>query len=433
MKRSQREAAARGSTHLLRLSLPAVRSNGSFEGADILAESAAVPAVLLCQAYRSVMTWALTPAAEHPGLFPDGAEEEGRRLLEASAVPPELLPALGTVCELLGDPPGADPKRVAEACARIADWAEQRGDAPATALRFMQAAATCSPNDARIAYRAGRIARQRASWDVAELWFRHSSTVGRRSHDWEAHATAYLGLGNTYYHQGRYSLAKREHMKALRVSKRHGLQELQGRAYHDLLVLANMTCDNENAETIAQKAFRAYGPLHPNIPSLAYDIAYFWHQHGHYSRALRVFRALLPHFTKPEQRLLAMGSIGRGAAECGQKDLFDEVWSEMWQLVSELGSSTTTVPPAMLHLAQGAMRLGEWTRAETATRHSLEIAQLRQEVDAIEEAERLLQLALARKAPLDSVPASSHEVSASESENFAADLVTSLETAASVP
>lgn len=428
MKRSQREAAARGSTHLLRLSLPAVRSNGSFEGADILAEAAAVPAVLLCQVYRSVMTWALTPSAEHPGLFPAGAAEESRRLLEASTVPAELRPAVEAACELLSDPAAADPQRLAEACARIGDWAEQRGDAPATALRFMQAAATCSPNDGRVAYRAGRIARQRASWDVAELWFRHSSTVGRRAHDWEAHAMAYVGLGNSYYQQGRYSLAKREHQKALRVGRRHGLREVQGMAYHDLLVMAVLSGD-PSAESFAQRAYHAYGPRHANIPALAHDIAYYWHTHGHFARALRVFRAVLPNFSDPERRLIVLGSIGREGGECGLREVFFAAWSELWQIAPNL-EGVSTLPPSLIQLALGAVRLGEQSLAQQAVERALSLARSRGEADVVAEAERLLagsMLAPAVTPPGKTLSTAVSTGSADEADALADSLVSSLE------
>lgn len=426
MKRSQREAAARGSTHLLRLSLPAVRSNGSFEGADILAEAGAVPAILLCQVYRGVMAWALTSAAEHEGLFPPHAAAETRRLMGESAVPEQLRPALEVICELFDDPARGDPQRIAEACMRIGEWADDRGDAPSTAFRFMQLAATCSPNDPKLAYQAGTVARKRAKWDVAELWFRHSSTVGRRSHDWEAHGTAYLALGNSFYHQGRYALAKREHMKALRVSRRHGLRELQGRAYHDLLVMAILTREH-GADSYAQRAYQAYGPQHANIPALAHDVAYYWHTHGRFARALRVFQAVLPHFTNPERRLIVLGSIGRDAGECGMKDVFLEAWAQVWQLAPAL-EGVSTLPPALVQLAYGALRLGEDSLADAAIQNALTLARARGETDVVAQAEEFVATrAVAARAVASAYQAASVTGDAAESESFADDLVTSLE------
>jgi hypothetical protein len=80
----------------------------------------------------------------------------------------------------------------------------------------------------------------------------------------------------------------------------------------------------------------------------------------------------------------------------------------------------------MLHLARGAVRLEDWTRAEAAVRYSLEIAKLRNEADVIGEAESLLEITLVRAAEnLDApAPASAH---AAGPEALASELVSSLE------
>lgn len=423
MKRSQREAAARGSTHLLRLSLPAVRSNGSFEGADIIAEADAVPAVLLCQVYRGVMSWALTPAVEHDGLFPPGAGAETRRLLAESVVPEELRPVLETLCELFDDPRAADPQRVAEACMYVGEWADRRGDAPATALRFLQAGATCSPNDARMAYRAGYVARRQAVWDVAELWFRHSSTVSRRSRDWESHARAYVGLGYGYLQQGRYAAARREEIKALRVSQRHGLRQIQAKACHDLFVISFLTDSANEAEQYARNALQAYGAGHENIPALAHDIAYFWITRGEYARALPVYRALLPHFVRAEDRVRVLGNVGRAAGACGLADVFEEAWEEVWSLMRHAESSSAS-PPSVLQLAVGAMALSDWKRSEVGARFALEHALQRGEADVVVEAELVLAAVKAGTAYTTQAPAVS--TSNPETQRLVDDLVTAL-------
>lgn len=428
MKRSQREAAARGSTHLLRLSLPAVRSNGSFEGADILAEAAAVPAMLLCQVYRGVMAWALTPADEHEGLFPPHAAAETRRLMEEVSFAEELRPALDVICELFGDPVGADPLRVADACMRIGEWADERGDAPGTALRFVQAAATCSPNNARLAYRAGAIARQRAKWDIAELWFRHSSTVGRRAHDWEAHARAYSGLGNSYYRQGRYVPAQREHLKALRVAKRHGMRDLQGNAYHDLFGVAIGLGNADKAEEFGKAAFNAYGASHRTVPALAHDIGYFWITQGQFHRALPVFLALLPHFQVPENRLRVLATLARAAGGAQERAAFQSAWAEAWSMAAELDESTA-LTTSLLEMAYGAVSLAEWALGSEAAGRALMRARQRGEVDVAAPAEELLTLiaSMRGEAHVATVVSAAPQV-----DQFAADLVRSLRATAGV-
>ena len=428
MKRSQREAAARGSTHLLRLSLPAVRSNGSFEGADILAEGAAVPAILLCQVYRGVMAWALTPAAEHAGLFPPHAAAETRRLMAESAVPEQLRPALEVICDLFGDPGGADPGRVADACARIGEWADGRDDAQATAFGFMQAAATCSPNDARMAYRAGSIARHHAQWDVADFWFRHGVAVGRRTRDWEGHATAYLALGNSYTQRGRYASAKREHLKALRVSKRHGLRELQGKAYHDLLIVSIELREWLEAEGCAQKAFYAYGPTHSNVRILAHDVAYLWNIRGHFERALPVFRALLPHFDQPQARIRVLAGIGRAAGGANHREQFFSAWNEVQRITPAIERSPS-VPASLLQITYGAAALQEWELAESGAEYALQTALDRGEADIVAEAEQTLAAIRTRVIPGELMQSRAHDPFAESAETLVEDLVASLETA----
>lgn len=427
MKRSQREAAARGSTHLLRLSLPAVRSNGSFEGSDILAEAAAVPAILLCQVYRGVMAWALTPAAEHGGLFPPHAAEETRRLMEESAVPEQLRPALEVVCQLFDDPATGNSQRIAEACMLIGDWADGKGDAPTTAFRFLQAAATCSPNDARLAYRAGSIARHHALWDVADLWFRHGVAVGRRTRDWEGHATAYLALGNSYTQRGRYASAKREHLKALRVSRRHGLRELQGKAYHDLLIVSIELRDWMEAEECAQNAFRAYGPTHSNVQILAHDVAYLWNIRGHFQRALPVFRALLPHFDQPQARIRVLAGIGRAAGGASHREQFFSAWHELQRITPAIERSPS-VPASLLQITYGAAALHEWELAEGAAEYAFQTALDRGEVDIVAEAEQMLAAIRARVMPGERMQTRAQDPFADAAETLAGELVASLET-----
>lgn len=428
MKRSQREAAARGSTHLLRLSLPAVRSNGSFEGSDILAEAGAVPAILLCQVYRGVMAWALTPAAEHEGLFPPHAAAETRRLMGEVSFAEELRPALEAVCELFDDPARADARGVAEACVRIGEWADEKGDAPATALRFLQAAGTCLPNDARLAYRAGYVARLQAVWDIAEFWFRHSSTVSRRDRDWYSHATAYLALGNSYYQQGRYLPAKREHMKALRVGKRHGLREVQGRAHHDLLAVASELGELGEAEANAQKALHAYGPHHSNVPPLAHDIGYLWITRGYYRRALPVFRALLPHFHRPQDRIRPLGSICRAAGGSGQREIFMEAWRALWQLAPDV-EWAPALSASLLQASYGAVALQDWSLAQAGAEYALRTAAARGESDVVADAERILESIRVQDASTLRAEAAPAEVPETPAETLARELVASLEVA----
>jgi tetratricopeptide (TPR) repeat protein len=390
MKRSERESRSTGSTHLRRVSLTNVRPREAFAGADIVHEVPVAQALPLLSSYRSVMAWALAAPQERPELFPAGAAQELRGLVSVTPLPDELRAALENVAELLEDPVAMSGRRVADACVQVAEWAERRGDAPSTAFRFVQAAGMCAPNDARLAYRAGVAARQRALWEVAELWFRHAISVGRRMRDWKTHATAYLGLGNNFMRQGRYAAAQREHLKALRVAKRHGLQEVQGKACHDLFVVAIETGDAQKAEEYGRAAFYAYGAEHPIVPVLAHDIAYFWSLQGQFSRSLPVYGALRPHMRDRENRLRVLASAGRAAGGAGDRDTFMEIWAAAWEM-APLMDGTAVLVTSMLELALGAADLLEWDHALTAAERAASSAQERGEEDVVAKADSLMQ------------------------------------------
>lgn len=428
MKRTKPASSSAGSPHLLRLSLPVMRPGEPFEGAGILAELPSAPGGLLFTAYRSLMAWALAPAAERAELFAPAAAAEMRGALRCTPADAELRDALDGVCDLVDHPVEARPRRVSELSLRIAGWAEEFG-APETAFRFVQAAGLCAPADAILAHRAARMARQRGMWALAELWFRHSISLSRRSRDWEAHATAYLGLGNTYYRHGRFSAAQREHRKALRVSSRHGLRALRGAALHNLFLVAVEVGEPERAESHAEAAFEAYGPRHSTVPALAHDIAYFWSRQGLFRRSLPVFRALLPHFTEPQDRLRVQASLARAAGAEGRREAFDEAWSDVWSLVPGL-TGTPVVTTSLMQVAHGAASLGDWRRAERAAGAALAAATARDESDVAAEAERVLALS-AERTPVEPSGAPAAAPDAVEVDPFVDALVTSLQDSAS--
>lgn len=429
MKRSEREAASSGSSFLSHLSLPAVRSTVPFEGADILDELPSATGLVLCRGYRAVMAWALALPRERAALFTPGADEEVRDALDSGELPVDLRAAVETVRDLLADPAGVDPRRVADACVAVTDWAEREEDAPATALRFVQAAGMCLPDDARLGYRAGCAARRRGSWDIAELWYRHASTVGRRRHDWEGHALAYLGLGNSYLQQGKYAAAHREHTKALRVGNRHRLPDIRRRAYHDLFLVSMEAGASSRAEEYAQAAFRAYGSGHPRLPALAHDIAYFWNLQGCFARALPVFQALLLHFHRAADRVRVLASVVRAAGGAGDLSTFADAWRESWELAPGLGPDPV-LTTSFMQMAYGASSLADWELARQAAEQALLLARQRGEEDVVASAEATLRSVLEHQMLESEAGARPTTVDSEEADTLARELVTSLESSA---
>lgn len=424
MQEPERDSSPGASPYLERADLPALRSPEPFTGADIIREVPAGPAILLCQAYRAVMLWAATPPQEHAELFAPTAREDAWELLPVTPMPDDLRGALEAIRALTAGPAGADPRAVAAACTQISGWAQRCG-APDTAYRFVQAAGTCAAADARLAYRAGCMARRRSEWYLAKLWFRHAIAVGRRTRDWEGHATAYLGLGNTYYRQGKYPAARREHRKALRVGMRHGLREVQGAAFHNLFAVAVEVWD-ESAEEYARKAFHAYGPDHSRVPALAHDIAYFWNTRGRFSRALPVFRALLRHFHEREDWVRVIASYGRAAGGLGEREEFERAWRQVAEVAPEL-EGTAVLNTSFLELAYGAASLRDWERAEETATSALDAARGRGEVDLASNAEELLATIAVDRNAESNVSSSRNLGAGGEPDPFVTDLVRSLE------
>lgn len=348
--------------------------------------------VLLWRSVRNVNLWAATPEAGRGALFAGGAagtHEAELARLEAE-VEGEIAAPLSVMVRLLESPAGMDVGRVVNACRRISVWAEQRG-ALATALEFMQAAALSAPQVAALAYAVGRLARRRAEYDRAESWFARAVVQARRSRDWRSYALAFSGLGNLNVQKGNFPTAKRAHVRCLRAALRHDLADLQGIAYHDLFLSEIETGAGSSAETLAEQAFRAYGPAHPRLPRLAYDVAYHWMLKGFFGDALRLARALEQHFEAPAEQALVLGLVARSAGGAGNRAAFERSRRAVEGLLA--GAGEDAAARALLGVAYGAASLLEWQMARDFATRALQLATERREG----------RVALAAEAALESV------------------------------
>jgi hypothetical protein len=373
MKTSRNKTAALRVPRRWRTPPPLTRGAESLEGMEILREVGGEVGVLLWQAYRNVMFWSTTDEGERGHLFSASAGERRRQELGEARVPAELTGALDAVAAMLASPDATAGSEVADACTAIARWAEEEGHMN-TALAYTQAASVASPRNARLALAVGQLARRRAELARAETWFRHTIMVARQIGDWEAYSRAYIALGNMFVARGNFPGAHRMHIKALRAARRKGMPQIQGMALHDLFVIADETGRDEQAEEYARQAFRAYGPTHASLPSLAHDVAYFWMQRGHFQRAMEVFHALEAHLSTPRERLVLISNLARAAAGVSNRDLFRRAWTQVYRLSKE-SELQSVAPNALLELAFGAASLSEWDRAEQAGQESFELAQ----------------------------------------------------------
>jgi tetratricopeptide (TPR) repeat protein len=368
---------------------PALLSAGEpFDGFDVLDEWRDAKALPLWQALRDGILWAGTPVARRAELFSPAALRQRARELRSTGLDPDLLPPLQVLSHVLRVDSGVTEEQVAAALRVIAGWAESH-DRPRTAIAFAQGAALVLPRNPEYAYTVGLYCRRNAEYNRAETWFRRTRVLSWRAGDQQSFALSWIGLGNVYLQRGNYEEAKAAHLRALRVARRRGFWHIKAMALHDLFTIAVDQQQTVEAEKFAQQAARAYSAGSPQLIALAHDIATFWMNQGFYHRALVVFQVVSKLLTRTDERLVALSSLGRAAAGAGDIKLFTDAWVAV-QLGLHRNPNTDRACVALLMLAYGAVSLGDWTRAELAARHALDISRKRGELEVFARAQALL-------------------------------------------
>ena len=402
---------------LRRTRVPPALTHGpeSMPAAGILDEVPGDLGVLLWRSVRNVTLWAATPVPQRGALFSGGAADVREAEVGRLPVEPELVAPLSVMVRLLEAPARMELARVVNACRRVSLWAEQRG-ALSTALEYMQAAAQAAPQVAVLAYAVGRLARRRAEYDRAESWYGRAIVQARRSGDWRTYALAYSGLGNLNTQKGNFPVARRAQMRGLRAVLRHNLVDLQGIAYHDLFATEVETGAGAAATGLAARAFRAYGPNHPFVPRLAYDVAFLWMEEGYFEHSLDVAQALEPCFQAPAERALVLGLIARTAGGAAERAVFDDARGRLAGLLAT-GSGEDAAARALLGVSYGAASLNEWQLAEEAALQAQQIANERREGKMAMAAEAALEFARRRPQPA-AHPSQPAETDAELAEDF---------------
>jgi tetratricopeptide (TPR) repeat protein len=401
-----------------------VHGNESLEGSELLEEFSGAAGLALWQSMRDATLWAgAREPGERAGLFHAGAYEQRIRQIEQAGLDAALDAPLRALAAISRDPAAAGEEDILTACRDIANWAEGQ-EKLGTAIALAQAGALAAPTNAAAGFRVGQLARRKAEYARAESWFRRVIGLGRQAKDWASYADAFLGLGNLYLQRGNVPAARRFHIRGLRAARRHGMRDIQGRALHDLFVIAVDAATPSEALAYARASFKAYGPTHPRLPVLAHDLAYFWMQRGRFGPALSVFQGLLPHIVEPWERMQTVADIGRAAGGAGNRTVFDESWDELWSFAGDWHTRPTAAQ-ALLDMSRGAASLKDWARSERAATTARDVATRREEARVALQAEALLD-SVSRKRNLETAhPAAGAEDDA-ETEGLAADLIRSL-------
>jgi tetratricopeptide (TPR) repeat protein len=379
--------------------------------------------MVLWQSLRDAMLWGRSNQAERGALFAEGAERARLAAMLTAGAPAELEEPVKVIAAMVGGAETAREENVALACREVAQWGEARG-LLATALAFSQAAAVVTPADPAASYTVGRLARRAGENPRAETWFRRTVAIARQAGDWPTYALSFVGLGNLYANRGNFPAAKRFLVRALRAAQRNSLHDIEGMALHDLFAIAGENGEVEEANELARRAFEAYGPLHPNLKRLARDVAYFWCTQGHFAPALAVLQSVLGHFSEPGLRIATLGDIGRAAGGVGDRAVFQQAWDEAMELMTVNGMLDTGAR-SCLDLAQGALSLGAWERAEDAAQRALDGATRRGDSKTRLVAEALVDAAR-RHQHAERAVAAGHEAWRESADALATELLDSL-------
>lgn len=374
---------------------------------DLLRDDTGPLGFLLWRIISDVLLWTACPPESRAGLFRDAPEGRGEALAYATLTAPELLEPLRTLMTVSTTPALADASAVAEACARVAEWAERHARTE-TAVQFAEAAARAEPDSSARAYTAGRLSKRIGDHPRSAIFFRRAIRIARRAQSERIKysevdfANAHLGYGNLLVELGHYDAAEPHYWKVIRAAARSGRTSLAGAAHHNLLMVTVRLERWGEALEHAKQAVRYYQNGHPRFPLLAFDVAFMWSWRGYFSSALPVFEKVLPFVERQRERILVLASLARSAATVRDHIRYVRASNEVLRLAAqdmELAASS------LYHVAEGARSFQQWDRAEELVTRALDIARQRRNADVVELAERLLsQLKTNEPGDVDVVP-----------------------------
>jgi tetratricopeptide (TPR) repeat protein len=370
------------------------------------------------------MAWFSAQGERRRSLFRPSAHHVRRTTLTPEIPQEELRSALLVLAGLLEGHSAGDADEAAGASLAIASWAHESGH-PATRLAFSQVAALARPDDPELALETGKLARDMAEYTRAETWLRKAVRVSRRIKDWSTYLWAYAGLAVLYARLGNYDASRVVAERVLRTARHNRVSAMCGWAFHHFFVLAAEAGDHRGAYDNARQALDAYGPAHPRLTVLAHDVARFWIEHGHFSRALTVFESAEPRIANPVERAIAAANVARAAAALGQRGKYQHARQAALTLQNRVGDELRAAD-VYATLAFADAHAGEWSLAEETAEFALNVAIQRRDADVQRFAEAALSFARSRS------PGASpweEEISAlaRQADQLACDLIESLE------
>ena len=374
---------------------------------DLLRDDTGPLGFLLWRIISDVLLWTGCPPDQRAGLFRDAREGRGEPLAYATLAAPELREPLGVLLTVSVTPELADAGAVAEACARVVEWAEGQG-MKETAVQFAEAAARIEPEVSRRAYTPGRLCRRLGAHHRSAMWYWRAARLARRAHKLGVRgseidfANAHLGLGNLELDLGCFESAERHYWKAIQAALRVGRRSLAGSAHHNLLHLMVASGRMVEAHEHAERAVELHPIGHPQFPSLAHDIGFLLLWEGYFSSARPIFEMVLPWVEGQRKKIAVLASLARCAAAVKDHIRYERVAAEVLIMVAEDDEMSDS---SLYHVAEGARSFWEWDRALALGNRALQLAVKRENTKVATLAQSLLDGASARRVgDIDLVP-----------------------------
>lgn len=378
-----------------------VDAQGRPEGWPVLDDLDGALGLTLWRALRAVWMWVDTPPERRTGLSQEPTRGVRERFAYAAVDAPELARAFGTFALLARSADLLNAAQVGDACEAVHAWAEARG-LTETSVHFAEAAARADADNPSRANLAGRTCRRASLNDRAAVWFVRALRLAVRGKRRREAIRALLGYGALLKKLGQYLEARRMFAKAARRALRHGRRRQAAEAHHDLLTIEAEVGTVPAAVTQAMRALHLYPLQHPYLPALAHELGYLLVRLGHFSAAVPLLGMAAPRAARPAVAALEWSTLAWAAAGSGRSQRYHEAERQALQLVSLHDEFASAV---MLHLAEGARQIGNWSRAERYAIHAAEAARNRKEV-VLEREALELQAAIAQRrvSPSDSDP-----------------------------
>ncbi|HEX6040001.1 hypothetical protein [Longimicrobium sp.] len=282
----------------------------------------------------------------------------------------------------------SDPAAAAEAMFNIAEWATAR-HLPLIALHYTEAAASLLPGNPSQALAAGRTNRQYGDLvSRADTYYERAIPLARKIRNWRVYVRAHLGKGHIRKMLGDNGDARAHFFTAARAARTlSGEKWLAGQTQHDLLVLAAEEGNFHAAMMYAERALDSYPRHHHRIPGLAHDFAFVLLRMGMYAEAAALLDRVMQTRMPPPDQVIGWSTLAHAAAGAGDGHRYHQASGNVLRLVDLFDHHAAA---AFANLACGAQRLKLWGDAERYALRSLQIAEQRQQTEAIPAARDVL-------------------------------------------